>query len=764
MSTYTPRFTQRLWRSISGKDYFDPRDWRRLSQEKNFYPKSWGRFVAGLGAETPEFPVQRTDDWAEASGASYPFYGIISYPAIKVVSKLWFGWEGYRPSDDKRMEYVRTLNLSTGKYNPAYIAADNNPLEDDDHGNPYGWVIDADGYYYFAYGSHGSDMMIARTTNPGDETSWTELAPVTAGISYPHLHINSLNEMYVFARGGEGGGTNDGMYFNKATILAGALTWGTWTLVCEQPSSFRNYVNNPIQIGDDVWIPMISSDPNNTFRRSLFYIVFNMITQTTRSITNSKSYLVGALPWSTSDLTAHLLVVDQTGLFGMSQANCLSGDGTKIHVVYGQSPTKDGVYTILYRQIIVATGAVSAAEIVGIGCAKLTTDGDPDLIGINAHKFDSVLVADVGSGAVDVYWCADIVNGPLHSYGGDIAKRNRTSGGVWGAQTLVRASTVSNPINGLALILNGDATTRVMMTEMVPWAFLSSGAGASFEATENGFLKGWIYGDAGVWIPPSPGTFQWTDIIAAGFSIEVYDLTDGRCLEYTDSNFNIIDLFNPQRNFHQPTGANRPTYSPVGWDGTLASVDGDGSNDFMSQTTSSGLLISAEQHVFIGAERDTQPVDSTSHRLFTTAVGASGNQPAGIIFATGVTSDGAQTNITASGVGTGNVQAIATGFTAGTKGIISAKFKAGDVRIRFNGNTEVTGGALGTTVQNYKSLFGTTSAANVFNGELAIVVVVHGALRALDDSWRDKIEGKIAWDLGIQANLNAAHPYKLVRP
>lgn len=703
-------------------------------------------------------------DWAEASGASYPFYGIISRPAIKVGTKLWFAWEGYRASDDKRMEYVRTLNLTSGRYGPAYIAADDNPLEDDDHGSPYGWVIDADGYYYFAYGSHGSDMMIARTTNPGDETVWTKLPAVTAGMSYPHLHLNSLNEMYVFARGGEGGGTNDGVYFAKATILAGALTWGAFTLICSQPGGNRNYPNNPIQIGDEVWIPMISSDPGNTYRRSLFYVVFDMITQTTRSINSSKTVLVGALPWSTADLDTHLKIVDQAGVFGMSQANCLSGDGTKIHVVYGECSTKDGVYTILYRQITVASGAVSAAETVGLGCARITTDGDPDLIGINAHKYDSLLVADVGSGACDIYWCADIVNGPLHSYGGDIAKRNRTSGGVYGAQTLVQAASLTRPLNGLALIIDGDATTRIMFTEMIPWAQLSSGAGASFEATEDGFLKAWIYGDTGVWKRPELGTFQWRDLRAAGFTVEVYDMTDGRCLEYTDSSFNVIDLFAPNRNFHQATAANRPTYGALAWDGALASLDGDGSNDFMSQTATSGLLISTEQHVFIGAERDTQPVDSTSHRLFTTAIGASGSQPAGIIFATGTTADAPQTNITASGVGTGSVQAIATGFTVGTKGVISAKFKTGDVRIRFNGNTEVVGGALGTTTQNYKSLFGTTSAANVFNGELGIVVVVHGALRAASDALRDKIEGKIAWDLGIQANLNAGHPYKSARP
>lgn len=710
------------------------------------------------GRSRPATITYPVDDHFMASGATLPMTGSVTQNnAIKVSNKLWLAWEGNNA--EQRLEYVRVLNTSTGIYGPAYLATGNNPLVDDDHGNPAGWAIDSEGYYYFCYGAHDSDIYITRTTNPGDETSWTTLSPIAGSCSYP-VPIAHGDDLFIFVRGGSAG-TNDGLFFTKATsVTGGAPSWSALTRICTITAAGRNYHSTVLVVGADAYIMMADANGPDDYRRSVYYLVMNLTTGAVRNLANTKSYASGALPWSTSDMATYALVVDQGTRFGMLPCHSLSADNTLIHLLYTDCATQDGVYEYLYRKITLSTGAVSSPTSMGFGGATLAIDGPAQYVGHNVHKFDGSCIVELGDGSVDAYWTTDHPNGNGHLFesGGDVVKRNITSGGSLGAMTLVRAATTTRPLNGLGAILGGDSTTRVTFGEQILWADASTGFGGG--SAEDGFLQGFIYGDSGVYRPTTAGTFQWQDLITAGFSIDVYDVADGRCVAFTDTEQRLFNLFNPQKYFAQPTAANKPVYSATSWDGTLASLTGDGTNDQMTQGSIS--VFGTEQHIFIVAERSAHQAATGTHRLVSTALSSGGS--IAIIYATGTTADPAETKVSITGQGTGAVAIDTTGFTYQTKSVVYAKVSAADCRVRCNGATEVTGGALGNTTATANVIFADTSKANAFGGDIMKVVIVRGALRASGDTWRDRIEGKLAWDAGIQGNLDAGHAYKLARP
>jgi len=117
-----------------------------------------------------------------------------------------------------------------------YFAADN-PLTDDCHGGPVIWV-DADGYYHIAYGGHYyTTLKHARTSSPGDISSWENLSDIASGTTYPQL-IELGGTLYLFYRAG--GHTADWVY---RTSTDGGYTWSGETVVIDSTSENVWYVS-----------------------------------------------------------------------------------------------------------------------------------------------------------------------------------------------------------------------------------------------------------------------------------------------------------------------------------------------------------------------------------------------------------------------------------------------------------------------------------------------------------------------------------------
>lgn len=102
-------------------------------------------------------------------------------------------------------------------------------------------------------------------------------------------------------------------------------------------------------------------------------------------------------------------------------------------------------------------------------------------------------------------------------------------------------------------------------------------------------------------------------------------------------------------------------------------------------------------------------------------------------------------------------------YTAGSLAIFGSEFRAGSIRMRLNGGSEVATASTDTFLANLTLNIGRQYNSNNFclDGQIGEILFYRNALSAAQ---REAVEGYLAHKWGLSTSLPSAHPYRNVVP
>ena len=141
------------------------------------------------------------------------------------------------------------------------VRAGENPLVNDDHGNP-SMLIDAAGFIHVFYGCHAGPMKYAKSAKPLDISSFTKMPDPAAKATYPQVMQMSDGTMCLFYRAGAH--CDDWVLRTSAD---GGANWGEAQALIKgvppQDAWYAGFAKGP---GDTVHAGFVWKDDNNALR------------------------------------------------------------------------------------------------------------------------------------------------------------------------------------------------------------------------------------------------------------------------------------------------------------------------------------------------------------------------------------------------------------------------------------------------------------------------------------------------------------------
>lgn len=422
----------------------------------------------------PAAPSAPALDYFANNGATAPIYGNTASPAAIYVSSTdttWFAWEGIW---NGRAVFVRTYNHTTETWTDPVVVS-TNTLNGDDHGVPV-LCRDADGHVHCFYGSHNSSQRHSYTTNADDPSAWTAASTLSGDYSYPKpVLIGST--LYLFLRDGNAGAVAAKLSVIPSTsISSGAVTWGSKVTLATPETDLRIYTGAPVVVGTQVHIPASIADASDSFRRHVYYLIYETADGSLKNHDASVSTASGSLPIGKSTMDTSYRVIDQGTDDGNVPALCIDANGDP-HLAYLQGSGSSFTLYSIVRQ----SGSWSSPS------ARDTVD----------DRYSSSVLIPHADGSIDLYYDGDAGS---WSRGGNIERQTRSSGGTWGSSsTILSASDYA--LTQCCAVFNGHADARAMFAER-----RSSGVGE---------LRVYAYGASGFLTQPEAYETETETLIAA---------------------------------------------------------------------------------------------------------------------------------------------------------------------------------------------------------------------------------------------------------
>lgn len=456
-------------------------------------------------------------DYFGADGATLPIYDSATYPPAMYVSATnttWFAWEALYAG--KRGIRVATYNHTSGKWSTDYLVALHS-MVDDDHGVP-ALCRDADGYVHVYYGGHDSDVFESVTNAADDPSAWTLRTTFSGFYAYPHPTLVGSAIYLVFRR--QNSSERRLVLFKTSSITSGVPVWGAEQSLVAFGASTRVYASNIILSGTDLHIPAVRADLGDTFRRDVFYFVYKTATGALDNVAGTTSTASGSLPINLTLANSDYRIVTQTTNETNVPGFCFDTNGDP-HIAYmdGTGSTRD------FKHITFSGGAWSSpATIVTLNCYRVT----------ECH------LVQMPSGEVAAYYPEDQAGS--FTRGGNIARKVRSAGGVWGSQSIIASPTGSFALDQPSPVRTPHANARLMFCEITQDSLDASG----------GSLKLYAYGDGGLvrrpYVAPTSITLSTLNVwsgAAAGDPVAIITNND---TDFSDS-WTYAEVADPDNKF-----------------------------------------------------------------------------------------------------------------------------------------------------------------------------------------------------------------------
>ena len=230
-------------------------------------------------------------DYFAATGCAQPTSGTATYPQSSYFSATdttWYTWEA---GGLDRIVQVKTYNHAPEEWSETYTVGDN-PLRNDSHGLP-AIERDHEGYIHCFFGSHVTPLKYAHTTNPDDPSAWAQGSDIGSVTTYPKpILVGST--LWLFYR--KNNGEPRPITFQKTTALkGGAATWSSDSEIISWDGS-RCYAGNFIKRGTELHFMVVRAPEADTYRRDLFYYIYDTADGSLSNIDGSVSVASGSLP------------------------------------------------------------------------------------------------------------------------------------------------------------------------------------------------------------------------------------------------------------------------------------------------------------------------------------------------------------------------------------------------------------------------------------------------------------------------------------
>lgn len=675
-------------------------------------------------------------DYLATDGQALPFTVATTPSGVydSNTDKTWFFWDAWNGDLPLRVN-VRVYDHATATWSEIWTAG-LSPLTNEDHGVPAAFR-DAGGYWHVFFGSHNSPLQHWVTAAPDDPSLFVRQTAVdsdSAGL-YTYAHPNLVGSaVYLFLRD-----TTDAadysLVLKKGTISAGVVTWDAKVEVGKfGDGDSRWYQGTNVVRGTDIHMLATKALLNDTKRQNVYYLIYDTLTGSVKNFDGSATVASGSFPIDLSTLNTSFRVVDQItgGTDGNVPALCFDA-ADHPHIAY-MDGTSGGGWSLKHTMHD-GSSWTSPATVGAFASNNIL------------HRYDGFTVAPGQDGGVEAWWVT--ASAFAFTRGGDISRRKRSSGGVWGSAEVIRAAGATYGLDSPVMIRGGHSSARVMFCE------------ATGDATiEAGDLKIFAYGDAGYLRSRADSKFAfWKPSDLGAKLVRWFQSNDEAYLTQVSgvvSHWKSKTSGSPS--VSQGTAGSRPAHSRTGLNGNRPGITADGTADILTGTSPVG--VDTPSFYFV-AKRGTQgDSPSSGGRGIINFARASDN----VVFSIGVlrpTVDAAQTIMQINGQGTGSASAQVTGFTNGTTALFAAKMST--MSLSMNGGTPVTGAALGNAfIGANLCIFGDeNNAVRRFAGVIPEIIMTDGTETTAQGQ---QIEGYLAWAAGIQTSLPSGHPYRNVRP
>lgn len=365
-------------------------------------------------------------DQADFFNSAIADFGILDvvnkHAAIYYNGKTYIGYAG-----NDTDPYLITYTHATSTWS-APVKVGTNPLPNTDgHGAP-SLLIDSDGYIHCMWGSHVSNILYSKSTNPEDISAWTSMGVPASG-SYPQLMQFSDDTIYLFYRQSSDPNTIWGYH----TSTNGGTSWSAFTQVTAIGFAYCVFKKG---IGDTVHC-VINKGTSDANRQNIYYLKYNG--------TNWVN-IDGDILTLTVEITDDVLVYNSgaewiPGIsYGFDASNNVYMITTEGHTA---DPVGGGAGTFTYKFFKYSSGSWVSYNI------GRTVDNWRDM---------ATAIDVIDSSNIDIY----ITAGGASGIGGNVEKWSSADGGVtWNFVTLIKRGQFIDP----AVVQNHHADARVLFIE-----------------------------------------------------------------------------------------------------------------------------------------------------------------------------------------------------------------------------------------------------------------------------------------------------------
>lgn len=370
--------------------------------------------------------------------------------------KTYVAWQFVGVGGNKGI-HVAAYDHGSATWSERYTAG-NFLLADDDHGHP-ALVRDAEGYVHCFFGSHNNAQKWSVTGAPDDISSWTQQSDISGSLTYPKAILIG-SSIYLFIRD-LSSNNNRRLSVRVITPSGGVGTPGTVTPLVDFGLDSRVYTSEAHAIGTSVHICCMYSHSTDSYRRDVYYMVFDTVTGAVSNYNGTTSIASGSLPITLAQANSNFRIFNH-GLNDGDVPSLQFDTSGNAHVMFADGVTPD--YDL--KHMMLSGGSWSSPVTVAA-----IDDWSPSF-----GYVDTYCLVPGASGAMEAWYNLD----------GDKMRRVRSAGGTWATAEIIAPAGAYNFVGGAA-IKGANSNFRTLFSE-------SSGGAIDANAALLGL---YAYGDSG---------------------------------------------------------------------------------------------------------------------------------------------------------------------------------------------------------------------------------------------------------------------------
>lgn len=380
--------------------------------------------AAGLRGGMVVEPLNPTtgDDWIFTNGTTNAWYSEATTPvAIRSGDSTYVTYESRIGATSRRIA-VMAYDSLTGTWTDPH-QSNVSTLGGDDHGVP-SILRDHEGHLHVFGGAHNGAMQHGSSQLPDSPTTIVARTAISGAYTYPHPHLVGSG-IHLFLRDDIPASTKKRLVLRKSTALAaGVPTWGAEVVLVDFGTDTRFYQAPQFQRNGEIYILATRANYLDTFRQDVYLFIYNIATGAIRNADNSVTVSSASLPLDLATAKASFRILNQetAGTYGNIPGCDMAPDGT-LHVVMPQAASDTSDSLALSYFTVSPAGVVSA----------------PVDLGTTTHRYNGPQIKVKATGEVELWYSKN--TGTSFVRGGNMYRRVKSTGGVWGAEEMVRAAT-----------------------------------------------------------------------------------------------------------------------------------------------------------------------------------------------------------------------------------------------------------------------------------------------------------------------------------